>query len=150
MAEKRSFSPDDWQAIADWVIAEKERRDMSPTRREKVRLWDEIDRQTRMEPRPVEVTSGRDEAWLPNTELPLQFNTLEVNAADSRRLKFPRGTEWYKVSSNLSDKYAERWNRRRQTSQIIGGTADGKPIPNRPGNRQYPGKSRDRPFPPIV
>lgn len=124
MPEKQRLSQDDWQAVADFVVAEKERRAMAPCRKDKERIWKEIDRQIAMEPVPRETISGEETDWLPNTELPLQFNTLEVNAADARRLKFPRGSDWYQISAHLSDDYIERWNDRRESKKIIGDMPD--------------------------
>ena len=127
--ERKQFTADEWQEIADYIVSEKHRRANKRCRKDKELLWREIDRQIAMDPLPRELGSGSNQDWLPNTELPLQFNTLEVNMADARRLKFPRGSEWFSASANMSDKYLERWNKRRQTNAIVGKTPDGAPIP---------------------
>lgn len=86
------------------------------------KVWKEIDRQVAMIPLPREPQPGsKSEDWLPNTELPLQFNTLEVNCADARRLKFPRGSEWFSVSADLSKEYTDRFRTRRESNPIIAG-----------------------------
>lgn len=124
MADKQ-LSPNDWRLVAEWVRSEKERRKGAPRRKELELIWQEIDRQVAMVPLTKSLQSGQKEDWLPDLELPLQFNTLEVNAADARRLKFPRGTEWFTVSSDLTDEYLKRFEQRRDKFPMIGG----KPIP---------------------
>ncbi len=117
----RRFSDSDWQAIGEFVKSEFARR--QEKRRNRERLWKEIDRQIAMTPVPRKIESGKEEDWFPNTEMPLQFNALEVIAADARRLKFPRGTEWYNVSAEISDKYEQRFQERRDKFPLIGGAA---------------------------
>lgn len=86
------------------------------------KYWKEIDRQVAMIPLPREPQpDSKAEDWLPNTELPLQFNTLEVNCADARRLKFPRGSEWFSVSADISKEYEDRFAKRRESIPIIAG-----------------------------
>ncbi|KKL54568.1 hypothetical protein LCGC14_2264080, partial [marine sediment metagenome] len=117
---RKRFSDDDWQAIGEFVKSEFARR--QEKRRNLERLWKEIDRQIAMTPVPRKVESGKEADWFPNTEMPLQFNALEVIAADARRLKFPRGTEWFEVKSEFSDKYEARFNQRRQENPLSGDT----------------------------
>lgn len=120
--KKGGFTQTEWKAIAEWIIAEKERRALDPRRKAKEEIWDEVDRQIEMDPIPnvVPPGSGTKQNWLPETELPLQATALEVNAADARRLKFPRGQEWFSVSANLSDEYLKRWDANRERYAIIG------------------------------
>lgn len=127
--DRKQFTADEWAEIADYIVSERHRRANKRCRKDKELIWREIDRQIAMDPLPRELGSGDRNDWLPNTELPLQFNTLEVNMADARRLKFPRGSEWFSASANMSDKYLERWNRRRESNPIIGKMPDGAPIP---------------------
>jgi hypothetical protein len=115
-----SLSKNDWSAIAYWIRDEKARRAGAPKRVTLEKVWKEIDRQVSMVPRAKEVLSGVKTDWLPNIELPLQFNTLEVNCADARRLKFPRGTEWFSCSADMSDKYLKRWGDRRSKTPLFG------------------------------
>lgn len=121
----KALSPADWSKIAEWILAEKERRAMDKRRRSLESIWKEIDRQLAMEPMPRTTLSGQKQDWFPDIELPLQFDCLEVNAADARRLIFPRGTEWYSVSADLSDDYEKRFQTRRENFPMIGG----RPVP---------------------
>lgn len=133
MAESR-LSKNDWTTVATWIRAEKERRADAPKRKELERIWAEVDRQCAMKFRKREVVSGTAQDWLPETELPLQFNTLEVNCADARRLKFPRGTEWFTASADLSDEYLERWLNRRQTKPLFGKVTGGPALDQETAN----------------
>ena len=122
MATKgHGLSSNDWILVGEWIKAELERR--RGNRRDREKLWAEIDRQIDMTPRAREVMMGEQTDWYPNIELPLQSQALEVTAADARRLKFPRGTEWYKSQSDVSDSYRNRWNERRETKPLIGDSA---------------------------
>ncbi len=112
-----SLSGKDWMLIGEWANDELNRRKQA--RKGEEAIWAEIDRQLSMSPRPQEVKSGEAKDWFADLELPLQFNALEVNAADARRLKFPRGTEWYSVCSNVSQKYEERFAKRRKANPIL-------------------------------
>lgn len=120
VAEKAALSGQDWSLVAEWIREEKDRRKTSKKRRELERLWRQVDRQVALEPDIRRVFSGKRFDWFPEIELPLQFNSLEVNAADARRLKFPRGAEWYAVSANISAKYEERFQERRERFPMIG------------------------------
>ena len=96
--ERKEFDQADWLLIAEFIKNEKERRAQHPKRKEKERIWKEVDRQIRMEPLPRVTPPGAGQRadWYPELELPLQAQTLEVVQADSRRLRFPRGTAWYR------------------------------------------------------
>lgn len=99
----------DFVKIGEWVKSELERR--KGKRKGLEALWKEVDRQVSMTPLPREIKTGQKEDWFPNTELPLQANALEVIAADARRLKFPRGTDWYSVTAELTQDYQERYSK---------------------------------------
>lgn len=120
MGDAPGLPKNDWILIAHWIRGEKERRELAPKRVELQKIWNEIDRQVAMIPRAREMLSGQRQDWIPNTELPLQFNTLEVNCADARRLKFPRGTEWFSCSSDMSEEYLARWTKRRESIPLFG------------------------------
>lgn len=112
MARKRDvLSERDFSEIAHWIKQEKERR--KERRKDREKIWKEVDRQVAMTP-PFKgpPKSGKVSDWYPELELPLQFHCLEVNAADARRLMFPRGQEWYRVASELSDDYLETFAKR--------------------------------------
>ena len=125
MAE--ALPPNDLSMVARYIKSEFETR--KQRRKDLEVVWKEVDRQIAMTPFPRELQSGKKNDWLPDLELPLQFNTLEVNAADARRLKFPRGSEWYSVSANLTDEYQKRWTERREKHETVGKFPDGRPIP---------------------
>ncbi len=116
------FSPDDWKLIAEYVKAEKERRAQHSKRKEKERIWKEVDRQIRMEPIPVKLPPGAGNKfdWYSELELSLQAQTLEVIQADSRRLRFPRGTAWFQAKAELSDIYIRRFEERRFNTAMLG------------------------------
>lgn len=120
-----SLPPRDWTLIAQWIRGEKERRARGTQRKTLEAYWAEIDRQVAMEPMPPKQQPNPKDVWLPDVELPLQFNALEVNCADSRRLKFPRGSEWYQVSGNITPEYEQRFQKRRETFPMVGG----QPLP---------------------
>lgn len=127
----RHFSENEWVAIADYVKEETRRREQSEVRKEKERIWNEVDRQIAMDPVPRKLGTGDESDWFPNTELPWQFNALEVIAADARSLKFPRTMDWYRVHANVSRAYQQRWDNRRGAQP---GDEAGAPVPQ-PGER---------------
>lgn len=104
----------DWKTAAEFIKQEASEREGSERRKELVRVWDEVDRQVAMIPRPrVDADkSAPENAWLPNVELPLGATALEVLTSDARRLKFPKTTDWFTVSTELSDDYAARFDPR--------------------------------------
>ena len=121
MPDKPTFSQNKWDTIADWIKEIKGRR--AAERKDLEAIWKEVDRQVAMQPLPRTVKSGEEKDWYPALETPFQFNTLEVTAADARRLKFPRGTEWYEVSAEVSDDYQRRFSERRDRFPMIGKAA---------------------------
>ncbi len=82
-------------------------------RADKDKIWAEIDRQRRMEPdlsvkKKSDGSTDESKAWLPETELPLQAQTLEVTTADARRMQFPDSGPWYTAHAAMTDAYLER------------------------------------------
>lgn len=120
---QRKFTAKDWKAAAEYVQQEYQRRKSAPIRTDRERIWKEVDRQIAMAPAPREVLSGTAQDWMPNLELPLQAEALEILTADARRLKFPKTTDWFRIHSNLSDEYLGRFQERRERLPIIGGEA---------------------------
>lgn len=110
--------PKTFNAIAQWIQQEYSRR--KERRRDKEKIWKEVDRQVAMTPLKRPIAEGDENAWFSEMEMPLQFNTLEVILADARSLKFPRGTSWFEPSAYLSDEYLERWEKRREKRGLIG------------------------------
>jgi len=119
------LTPNQWAKAAETIAMDFSNRALSMDRFERVRIWKEVDRQINMIPKPKEHVEGKNNDWLPNTELPLQASALEVLQADSRQLTFPRDNKWFLPHSDLSDKFITRWNNRRETMALIGDT----PIP---------------------
>jgi len=100
----------DFNKIADFVISEWSKRKSRRIILEKE--WKEIDRQLRMEPdKSLKLDSqGRRDsksAWIPELELPLQSQTLEVLTADARRMMFPDSGPWFVSHVNLTDDFLE-------------------------------------------
>lgn len=119
MVEKIKLTKTHWTKAAQQVVEIYWDREASKDRLNKVRLWSEVDRQIAMIPRARSHNSGRDEDWLPNTELPLQATALEVLQADSRQLTFPRDNKWFLPHSNLNDSYLQRFQDRRLKKGIL-------------------------------
>jgi len=98
------------------VIAEKICDTHSKRKRDRGHLekqWEEIDRQVAMEPgfdimkeRKGEIESAK--AWMAETELPNQAETLEISCADARRLMVPKGADWFAAHAALTDAYLDR------------------------------------------
>lgn len=108
------FRKADFPIIADYIIEEKERRKRDRKDREKI--WSEIDRQIAMTPDTSHkkmISNGglvddEDKAWMPECELPLQAQTLEVLKADARRMLFPDAGPWFQSHAALTDEYLGR------------------------------------------
>ena len=77
-------------------------------------LWDEVDRQIKMRP---ELSHKQDRygraveglEWLPESETPIQSQSLEMLMADCRRLKFPKNREWFTARAAMNEKYLEKY-----------------------------------------
>ena len=98
--------------VADAII--QEHRDRKVRRKDLEKHWKEVDRQLRMEPEKSHKLDAHGKAvsgleWLPETETPLQSQSLEMLMADSRRLKFPKNRDWFSVRAALDDKYIQRY-----------------------------------------
>lgn len=112
--DEQTFEPDDFPLIAQHIKDEWERRKNDPVRKDLEKQWDQIDRQLRMEPN-LRHKMDRDGriiprmAWMAETELPLQAQTLEMLTADSRRMKFPPIGYWFRARAAMSDQYMERF-----------------------------------------
>ena len=92
-------------------------------RRDQERIWKEVDRQIAMKPDiSYKMLPGRhnsadpyderarnnidpDKAWMPEGELPLQAQALEVLVADARRMMFPDAGSWYRARAITTDEY---------------------------------------------
>ncbi len=112
----REITPDDWSAIAEYILAEAEKRKEDRKLREQ--HWSDIDRQLRMEPDDAhkrfvdaEGKVGRNDPkkqWMAAMELPLQSQTLEVLTADARRMMSPDSGPWFVGHSALTDEFLRK------------------------------------------
>lgn len=113
MAERR-IAQRDYDEVAQYIVDEQRRRADNPKRQALERQWAQVDRQVAMEPVKYAAAEGvsrkRLDArkWMPETELPLQAQSLEVLLADTTRLLFPQGNEWFTAHAAMTDEYAER------------------------------------------
>ena len=106
----RKISKRDLKGVAEQITDELRRRESGTERKHLEKVWKEVDRQVRMEA-PVNTSQDPSDAWMPNIEMPFQFNALEIIDADARQLMFPEGQEWYQVHAELTDEYADRVER---------------------------------------
>lgn len=114
---KTRFDKRDFDLIAEEVVSKLHDRKQRRKHREKV--WKEVDRQLRMEPdisfkmtvlpdgSPSDRVDPR-KAWLPEVELPLQRQALEVLTADARRMMFPDSGPWFEAHAEVSDTFLEK------------------------------------------
>jgi len=112
MAKKIQKS--DFEHISEFIMEEKETR--GKNRKDLDRDIKEIDRQVAMTPKTDHKmivgddgrpTNRRDprKAWLPEIELPLQAEALEILTSDSRALQFPDAGPWFRAHAALTDEY---------------------------------------------
>lgn len=99
-----------FDTLAEYIHNEytRRKRDRGPLEKQ----WEEIDRQLRMEPdrsHKLDANGNVDseKAWLPEMELPLQAQTLEMLVADSRRMRSPEIGPWFGAHAVVTDKYLE-------------------------------------------
>ena len=104
-------SKKDFDHVAEYIC------DEAQTRKNERKDFDkeikEIDRQIAMIPdlshkqdATGKVISGME--WLPEVELPLQAQTVEVLTADARRMMFPDSGSWFESYALADDKYYEK------------------------------------------
>ena len=105
------FRIPDQDSLCEFIIEEKNKR--CEDRKHLEKLWKDIDRQLRMEPdlSHKKDHNGRDipqNAWMPETELPLQSQTLEITTADARRFLSPDTGMWFAAHVALTDEYLDK------------------------------------------
>ena len=107
-----NFTKNDKAHICDYVYSQFQKRQSN--RRYFDMQVSEIDRQLRMEP-DISVKkkpNGEDDetkSWMPEAELPLQSQTLEVTQADVMRMLGIQGNApWFCAHSNMTDDYLDR------------------------------------------
>jgi len=99
MDQPKRLRKKDETHIVEHICDEFATRKSNRSSREKI--WKEIDRQLAMEPdvrlkkKPGSDQNDESKAWLPETELPWQAETLEITTADARRMKFPDAGPWF-------------------------------------------------------
>ena len=108
---KRRIGKRDWDRVAEFVLDVYTHR--KKRRADRERQWKEIDRQLAMEPSRAHKTLSNGEpdlnkAWMPEMELPLQAETLEVLTADARRMMFPDSGVWFAAHAMMTDELLER------------------------------------------
>jgi len=111
MPKKTRFTKDDRNHIADFIVDTHRKRKRERSHFDKQVI--EIDRQLRMEPDlSVKKNANGDidesKAWMPEAELPLQSQTLEVTEADAIRMLIPRSGPWFEAQAAITDEYLER------------------------------------------
>lgn len=111
----RAFDERDWKYLADFVVAEFDKRKNSDKRKERERQWKEIDRQIEMRPDTnykVKPDGSIDttKMWMAEMELPLQAQALEVLTSDARRMMFPDSGPWFRGHAEMTDEYLNKVN----------------------------------------
>lgn len=111
VVEKRKFDSRDFDYVATYIVEERDRR--KKARGDMEKQWDEIDRQLSMTPKTAYKRDNMGNykpgmAWMPEKELPLQAQTLEILCADARRMMFPDNGPWYRAHAMMTDAYLRR------------------------------------------
>lgn len=107
----KEFNPKDFGLIAEFVSDELQTRKSDRGTIEK--QWKEIDRQIAMEPDKSQKllpdgTPDENKDWLPEMEVPLQAQTLEVLNADAIRMQLPDSGQWFQAHSQVTDGLIEK------------------------------------------
>src|SRR5690606_21049100 len=87
--------------------------DRKDKRKDLEKIWKEVDRQVAMIPNIshklfANGTPDPSKAWMPEVELPLQAQTLEVLTSDARRMLSPDSGPWYTPHALMSDEYLRK------------------------------------------
>lgn len=117
----RKISNGDRAKAAQFIVEEQRRREGN--RRDREKDWAEIDRQIRMEAKPLESKTG-ETAWFPEIELPLQANAQEILGDDIKRLIFPSTEDWYRAEAVFTDEWAEIFSEHPTIAGLAGGKGD--------------------------
>ncbi len=106
------ISPSTFDRFAQKIVDEQRRR-KERRRHDLEYKWKEVDRQIAMEYNvrydvDGEPSTGTSSNWMPELELPLQAEALEVLCTDARRMMFDDAEDWFIAHSALTDEYLER------------------------------------------
>ena len=116
----RRFDKRDFGRLAESIKADLDKR--KDRRKDLEKQWKEVDRQVEMKPTQRERRPGTD--WMPEMELPLQAQALEVLTADARRLLFPQEKEWFRCHVKSTDEYL----RAVESTLLISGDESATPV----------------------
>lgn len=95
--KKRTITKEDHDAVAKYVTQERDHRAGLPERKEKERIWKEVDRQVSMQPRDDPAfKKGGDDEWRSNIEPGMLADGLEINSADVLRIGMPTDRTWFR------------------------------------------------------
>lgn len=102
----------DLPKVAEAICVEYDER--KKRRKDLEKQWAEVDRQIAMTPETSHKMDSagkldKTKAWMPEIELPLQAQTLEMLTADARRFTFPKNRNWFKCRAALTDDYIRRF-----------------------------------------
>lgn len=105
------LSKKDFNQITEYVIDEKTSR--KEKRKDLEKQWTDIDRQLSMIPDKTHksLPNGQmdpTKAWMPEMELPLQAECLEILTADAARMQFPDSGSWFAAHAELTDEYLDK------------------------------------------
>ena len=113
MAEvkKRRVLKRDQDEIAAYIQDEWTTRHNSKERESHETIWDEVDRQIRMEtPSTMNKSGNPEEDWMNAIQLGALANASEVSVADAKRLAFPIDRRWFTphVQADVVDRSEQR------------------------------------------
>jgi hypothetical protein len=103
---KKDFDKLSDQINDDFATRKRKRKDLETQ-------WEDIDRQLSMTPdcgHKMNANGQPDnkKSWMPEMELPLQAQTLEILTADAARMQFPDSGPWFAAHALQTDEYLER------------------------------------------
>jgi len=99
-----------FDTLAEYIQQEYTRR--SKKRGDLEKQWEDIDRQLKMKPDTYHKLDAKgnpdkNKAWMPEMELPLQAQALEILTADARRLRSANTRPWFAAHSVLTDDFLD-------------------------------------------
>jgi hypothetical protein len=112
MADRR-FDSRDWAKVCEFIGDLYRTRKTDPNRTYFDKVIKDIDRQIAMRPDAAlkvqaNGTADTKKAWMPESELPNQAQTLEILTADARHMMFPGKDPWFNSHALCTDEYLNR------------------------------------------